>query len=1253
MRTADISIDGTPEAEDASRMDVSCDESEHDGKDNVDDDENDDEEEDRDNEGDETQSKQPRLMRACDNCRRKKVKCNGTKPLCTHCARMKLACHYSPLVRKKRTRRSLIDKLEERLESMEQMLQPLVERLSPNDPIMGSADSRQDMGLSLASAHAAGIAHSLGIPLPNAPSSLGGGAQQQQFPGYLPQFGIHGAQRGIPYTTGMASGDALSPGLQMPPQHIVEEMVELALVRFAPSQAPISMSSVLQRLRKGRLPEFFICGCIAFAARFSSRPEFSCMPRYNAGREYAKRAAELVSGLVDKPDPDVVFCMVMLSLYEWGCGLGESAWSYTGMATRLAQRLRLHLVDDNEFNENEEDRDTSWASTEWKRRMWWCVYCSDRTSLIVASRPATVHDDDYVVDLPSHDHEWITGTVPSDDKPAGPSTRHAPPAEPAEAPSNSLFDSPSDGGSPESATERDGGEKKTCPLFQNKVPDMLWLVVDLYRTCGRIAEFSNRRRRPVRSNDISRRTMFDILDRELEDLHARFLPCMEFPPRTEWLLSGYTYLGDGVNGMLGIYSICFNLHCMYHAAKIILYRSELPEYEHERIEPGLIARAKVVCVDSAHKQAEIIRWAFDNIPVENWDPKIGMWSLQGASIHVNAALSDDNQIAEQSRKDLEVHLKLHVESDKYYHFNMAIITMLHRVFNLRKQQRLAMSGGNSSNSDTTDYCGDSVGNSSVVKVSEKRRVNVFIKHSTDDDPWIVPRCSSFLGFTYNSSQLRGILNKTIKQTTYGPPESINADGTTTKDQNDPSAVASRHAVSTSLLNEHTQAAASQSVPAPYPSHASPTATLSVIDRRMSADTSASAVSYGLDVSGGLDVGSGLWYGGTAPGGILGANVNSMAQSLPTGLQNLDLHMHSQHSGLNAMAQQQMGYSTMGGIGSISSTGPISNATTTTASAGDSGSSRSSKRSFGTSLGSGQTQGIGNTIPSNDEISNVAATGSNGTKPPAAKTKGTGNRGRKPATPVPANSHPPVKPDGAQNIEKLQRLEELRARVTLLQQLSGSNNDTGANAQGQAARTGGAGDLTKMSISNSNTAGTSNPSSNLSAPQNSSDVSGFLDTFAASLGSVATHLGSSTTSSSSVPIATTNDTNVSNDGGANGASQLWMGTGGMTDTATAAMTGVASGSANQYGLQNLSSQEIQMMLSQLAPMAGGGVPHVGTSQQQHHSVSPNDLTGGDVLSLNPMLLGINPDMGYSSADVQKMLQKISTTFSSSGPSNTAQ
>ncbi|KAJ2896387.1 hypothetical protein IWW38_002039, partial [Coemansia aciculifera] len=425
-------------------------------------------EEDEEEVGGEATSKQARLMRACDTCRRKKVKCDGDKPSCSHCTRMRLACHYSPLVRKKRVRRTIVDKLEERLQSMELMLQPLVARLSPNDPIIGAGG----FGLGFGFAPAPPPPPSIIAPLPPlTPTSV----------------------------------------LLMPPIHVIEELMEIAITRMTPTAPPVSWASLVRRLRSGQLPEYIVCGTVALAARFSSRPEFACTPRYNAGRQYARRAAELIAVLADQADADVIFGLVMLSLYEWGCGRGESAWTYMGMATRLAQRCRLHLIDEEEFNENADAPDrASWAETEWRRRLWWHVYCGDRTSVIVASRPATVHDDDCVVDLPSNDHEWITGCAAPEDR-------------------------------------------------EQRIPDTLWLVVELYRACSRVSEFANRRRRPQRRGDIPRRAMFDILDQELHEIRSKFVPCMaEFPPpveESEEVRRRYARLG--ITSMWAIY---FNMH---------------------------------------------------------------------------------------------------------------------------------------------------------------------------------------------------------------------------------------------------------------------------------------------------------------------------------------------------------------------------------------------------------------------------------------------------------------------------------------------------------------------------------------------------------------------------------------------------------------------------------------------------------------------------------------------------------------------
>ncbi|KAJ5032935.1 uncharacterized protein L3040_009524 [Drepanopeziza brunnea f. sp. 'multigermtubi'] len=58
---------------------------------------------------------------SCDNCRRRKVKCDRGLPACSLCAKLKHACIYS-VARKKPVRRMKYMELEERLESMERVL---------------------------------------------------------------------------------------------------------------------------------------------------------------------------------------------------------------------------------------------------------------------------------------------------------------------------------------------------------------------------------------------------------------------------------------------------------------------------------------------------------------------------------------------------------------------------------------------------------------------------------------------------------------------------------------------------------------------------------------------------------------------------------------------------------------------------------------------------------------------------------------------------------------------------------------------------------------------------------------------------------------------------------------------------------------------------------------------------------------------------------------------------------------------------
>ncbi|KAJ2637687.1 hypothetical protein IW137_003774, partial [Coemansia sp. RSA 1287] len=437
---------------------------------------------------------------------------------------------------------------------------------------------------------------------------------------------------------------------------------------------------------------------------------------------------------------------------------------------------------------------------------------------------------------------------------------------------------------------------------------------------------------------------------------------------------------------------------MYQASKIILYRSELPEYQHESISPELIERAKSVCIDAAHKQAEVIRWALDTVPVEEWDPRAGVWSLQGASVHVNAALVADNAIAEQSRRDLEVHLKLHVASDQYYHFNMAMVTMLHHVFNLRKKQRLAANAGGAA--QTTELA--------------PNETRIVIQHSNDTDPWIVPRCSSFLGFTYNYSQLRGILNNAIKQTTYSPPDAITEGG----DNGQPEQQQHMAGYSQVLLN-------SPLAPVPFSAGLSNSNTpmMPVKSQPVVTNLPAASRSFSVDLSGGLWSPSANQAEGTAFAHALAAH--------PDAARLAALH-------LDTACESSTGLHTV----STSTELPTETAQQTM------------KRSFSGAVGPGNRK-------------NAAGK--------AAAAKGTSG-------------------SDAQQFEQLQRLEDLRARVVLLQQLSGK--------QGGAANT--------LGMAGGNPAVITPQTGNMDPSSVPKDVNGFLSNFAESIGSVASQLGSGAT-----------------------------------------------------------------------------------------------------------------------------------------------
>ncbi|KAI7852440.1 fungal-specific transcription factor domain-containing protein [Circinella umbellata] len=72
-------------------------------------------------------AKRQRVSRACDLCRRKKIKCDGLNPVCSNCQAFSLECSYNDTTKKRGPPKGYIEAIENRLHKLEQILSDISE----------------------------------------------------------------------------------------------------------------------------------------------------------------------------------------------------------------------------------------------------------------------------------------------------------------------------------------------------------------------------------------------------------------------------------------------------------------------------------------------------------------------------------------------------------------------------------------------------------------------------------------------------------------------------------------------------------------------------------------------------------------------------------------------------------------------------------------------------------------------------------------------------------------------------------------------------------------------------------------------------------------------------------------------------------------------------------------------------------------------------------------------------------------------
>ncbi|KAF0543817.1 nucleus protein [Gigaspora margarita] len=400
--------------------------------------------------GEEESSKRRRVARACDACRRKKVRCDGVQPgsdppSCTNCKVYKQECSFIDAPKKRGPPKGYIEALETRLQRMESVLGNLVQsgnlpesvinsnlewininessfrdttgnspnndsyltksRGSPNgqdsdsDESSSSECNTYDLNDSMGqlsiddSGHTRYIGNSSGILL-------------------IKKFATNFFDENLMLRQDFSNGltkriKSSNTKMQFPPKELCDKLLDIYWKEIHSFMPIIDKEDFLEKYNKlNENPSLHILlyAILAATSRFVQIPEVFRNPDdpSSAGDVYAERVRELLRDEFDNATITNIQALILLGGHQQGAK-NSSTWLYNGLAVRLAQDMGLHR-DVSKWGLNGLDA----RQIEIRKRVWWACVLGDRLSSAALGRPLSINESDCDVDLP------IFGLIPGD-----------------------------------------------------------------------------------------------------------------------------------------------------------------------------------------------------------------------------------------------------------------------------------------------------------------------------------------------------------------------------------------------------------------------------------------------------------------------------------------------------------------------------------------------------------------------------------------------------------------------------------------------------------------------------------------------------------------------------------------------------------------------------------------------------------------------------------------------------------------------
>ncbi|KAI8961747.1 fungal-specific transcription factor domain-containing protein [Daldinia sp. FL1419] len=351
---------------------------------------------------------------ACMICRKRKLRCDGTKPSCSTCSRLGHACAYDEVRRKSGPKRGYVKALEERL------IETLLNKTTQEPSFNVGADANKAPNVTFEQPNRSqrtSAVPNFNVPTPQINVSRDRDIDQWNFNAESPQAAAGLDEFNFGGNMNMAGMDSsftwemIGLGLEepLPPQATIDELHQIYFDKIHPSLPMIHKYRYLaaMNLAPSQRPPVALRYAIwtqacAVADKYADLKDLF----YQRARKYIE--ADYVKGYGEHMI-SVAHAQthVLLASYEFKMMYFPRAWMSTGAAVRLCQMIGLHRLDGTGLDVKQclpPPRD--WTEREERRRTFWMAFSQDRYASIGTGWPMTIDERDIMTNLPSSEEAF-------------------------------------------------------------------------------------------------------------------------------------------------------------------------------------------------------------------------------------------------------------------------------------------------------------------------------------------------------------------------------------------------------------------------------------------------------------------------------------------------------------------------------------------------------------------------------------------------------------------------------------------------------------------------------------------------------------------------------------------------------------------------------------------------------------------------------------------------------------------------------